>query len=52
MTPGKYFVLASGLPLDTSPETIGKLLRAKTKAKEVDISAGVTAQVTLEYVER
>jgi len=49
MTPGMYLVLASGLQLDTSPETIGKLPRAKAKAKEVDVSAGATAQVTLEY---
>ena len=51
LPPGKYFVLASSLPLDTSPETIGKLLRAKTRAKEVDISAGATAQVTLAHIE-
>jgi protocatechuate 3,4-dioxygenase beta subunit len=51
LPPGKYFVLASSLPLDTSPETIGMLLRAKTRAKEVDISAGATAQVAVEHIE-
>jgi hypothetical protein len=51
LPPGKYFVLASSLPLDTSPETMGKLLRAKARAKEVDISAGATAQVTVEHIE-
>lgn len=51
LAPGKYFVLASSLPLDTSPETIGKLLRAKTRAKEVDIGASATAQVMVEHIE-
>jgi hypothetical protein len=51
LPPGKYFVLASSLPLDTSPETIGKLLGAKTRAKEVDIGPGATAQVTVEHIE-
>jgi hypothetical protein len=51
LPPGKYFVLASGTALDTSPETIGRLWRSRLKAKEVDIGASAVVQVTLEQTE-
>lgn len=51
LPPGKYFVLASGMPLDTSPETIGRLWRSRLKAKEVDIGSNAMVQVSLERTE-
>ncbi len=51
LAPGKYEVIAPGLPpgvaVDRSPETLGKLLRARSKAQEVDLAASASAQVTL-----
>ncbi|MBZ5728791.1 MAG: carboxypeptidase-like regulatory domain-containing protein [Acidobacteriia bacterium] len=51
LPPGKYHVLASGAPLDTSPETIASLWRARPKAKLVEIVPGGTAEVKLEPVD-
>jgi hypothetical protein len=48
LAPGKYYVLASGMLADTSPETLGALWRARLKAKEVQVAAGATMQVTVE----
>jgi carboxypeptidase family protein len=48
LTPGKYYVLAIAAPIDPTPESIGALLRARTsKAREIEISAGGMAQLTL-----
>ncbi len=47
LAPGKYYVVAADLPNDTSPETIAALWRARIKAKEVEITSGTTAQVTV-----
>jgi hypothetical protein len=47
LAPGKYLVLASAAPVDSTPESIGKLLRSRTHAQEVEIAANGTAQVTL-----
>ncbi len=51
LPPGKYYVLASGAPLDTSPETLASLWRARPKAKLVEIVASGTAEVKLEPVD-
>jgi hypothetical protein len=51
VAPGNYFVLASGMPIDTSPETIGRLWRSRLKAKEVDVGSNAMVQVTLEQTE-
>ncbi len=48
LAPGKYLALAIGSRLDYSPETIGRLFRARIKAKEVEVGAGQMAQVKLE----
>jgi hypothetical protein len=50
LAPGKYLVLAAALVYDSGVETVGKLWRARNKAKEVEVGAGITAQVTLEPV--
>jgi len=51
LPPGKYLVLPCDLELDGTAEPILKLWRARSKAKEVEIAAGETAQVTLEIQE-
>jgi hypothetical protein len=50
LPPGKYYVMATDLPVDKTPECIGKLLRARTKSEEVDIGPGAAAQVSLGLV--
>jgi hypothetical protein len=50
LAPGKYFVWTSGA-MDYTPETIGRLFRARTKAKEVEIGPDRTVQVTLSPME-
>jgi Carboxypeptidase regulatory-like domain len=51
LAPGKYYALASSAEIDRTPESINKLWRARlTKAKEVELSSGKMAQVTLEPV--
>jgi hypothetical protein len=50
LAPGKYYAIAAMTKTDATPESVGKLWRARTKAKEVDIAAGQTAQVSLEPV--
>ena len=47
LAPGKYLVLANSAPVDSTPESIGKLWRSRSHAQEVEIAANVTAQVTL-----
>jgi hypothetical protein len=47
LAPGKYLVLATVAPVDATPESIGKLLRSRSHAQEVEIAANGTAQVTL-----
>jgi hypothetical protein len=48
LAPGKYYLLASSTQIEPTPESIGALSRARTsKAKEVEISASGTVQVTL-----
>lgn len=48
LAPGKYYVIAGPGPVDPSPESISKLWYARLKAKEVEVGAGATVQVTLE----
>jgi hypothetical protein len=48
LAPGKYLAIALRSPMDATPESVGKLWRGRAKAKEVEIAAGQTAQVSLE----
>jgi hypothetical protein len=48
LPPGKYLVLACDLETDGTADPILKLWRARSKATEVEIGPGQTAQVTLE----
>ena len=50
LAPGKYLVLASEAMVDATPESIGKLWRARLKAKEIVIEPGKTVVVSLEPV--
>ncbi len=47
LAPGKYLVLASTTSVDMSPESIGKLYRARTHAQEVSLAPNATVAVTL-----
>ncbi len=47
LAPGKYLVLATSATVDSTPESIGKLLRCRNRAQEVDIAANGTAKITL-----
>jgi hypothetical protein len=47
LAPGKYYVLATQGPVLKSPEIVNKLWLARSKAKEVDLAPGASAQVTL-----
>jgi hypothetical protein len=50
LAPGKYLVLASSAAVDSTPDSIGKLLRSRSHAQEVEIAANGTAQITLPRV--
>jgi hypothetical protein len=47
LAPGKYRVLASTTALDGSADCIGKLLRARSWAKEVEVLPGGVAGIDL-----
>jgi len=47
IAPGSYYVLATGDAVNRTPESIGKLMRARTQAQKVDLKAGGSAAVTL-----
>ena len=47
LAPGKYYLLATQAPVLKSPEIVGKLWLARSKAREVEITPGATVQVTL-----
>ena len=47
LAPGKYYPIASQLPIDRSPETISKLWRGRSKAKEVDLGPGGSSRITV-----
>ena len=50
LAPGKYHVLAGFLPVDRSFETIDKLWRARSRAREIEIGASATVQLRLEPI--
>ena len=50
LPPGKYYVAASGDSVDATPETVGKVWRARSRFKEVELGPGASMQVTLEPV--
>ena len=47
LPPGKYFVLATGATIDRSPETIGKLWKARNRGEEVELAPNGKASVVL-----
>jgi hypothetical protein len=47
LPPGKYYVVATKGPVLKSPEIVTKFWQARSKAKEVDLAPGATAQVTI-----
>jgi hypothetical protein len=47
LRPGKYLVLATGMTVDRTPQMIGKLAGMRNRAKEIEISPGGSAQVSL-----
>jgi len=47
LAPGKYYVVASSTPFDTTPERIGRLWQLHTSAQEVELGPGATVQITL-----
>jgi protocatechuate 3,4-dioxygenase beta subunit len=47
LRPGKYCVVASETELYPTPESMDALLRARGRAKEVDVAANTTATVSL-----
>lgn len=46
--PGKYYVVATDEPVDSTPERIGRLWRVRNRFKEVDAPPSGSAQVQLE----
>lgn len=47
LPPGKYTILTSSARIDFSPESIARLWNARQKGREVEITMGSTAQITL-----
>ena len=47
LAPGKYFVLATSEPIDRSPETTGKLWKARNRGEAVEIAPNGKASATL-----
>jgi hypothetical protein len=47
IAPGTYYVIATPTPSDRSPEAIGKLLRARTRADPVVVTPGGTANAAV-----
>ena len=47
---GKYYVLASSLRIDATPESAGRLWRSRSRGKEVELAPNGSAQVTVEPV--
>ena len=50
LAPGKYYVLASRVRIDGTPESTGKLWRSRSRGKEVELGPNGSAQVTVEPV--
>jgi hypothetical protein len=47
LAPGKYFVLATSDTIDRSPETVGKLWKARNRGEEVEIAPNGKASAAL-----
>ena len=47
LQPGKYRALATTRKIDYTPESIGRLLRSRTRAKEIDLNPNADAAVAL-----
>lgn len=50
LPPGKYYVMASGDTFDVTPESIGKLWRARNRFTEVELPPSGNIQVTLKPI--
>jgi hypothetical protein len=53
IAPGKYYVIAGFLPVDRSPDSIGKLWRARTntEAEQIEVGPGATVRLGLRPAE-
>jgi hypothetical protein len=51
LPPGKYYALALETPVEQTPDSMARLRGARSKAIEVTLNAGATAQVTLRPIE-
>jgi hypothetical protein len=47
IAPGTYYVLATSDAVNRTPESIAKLMRARTQAQKVELKANGSASVTL-----
>lgn len=50
LAPGKYYVLASRVRVDATPESAGKLWRSRSRGKEVALGPNGSLQATVEPV--
>ncbi|HEY6293113.1 MAG TPA: hypothetical protein VI455_16300, partial [Terriglobia bacterium] len=48
LAPGKYYVVATNEAFDATPESIGRLWRARAHFQEVDLTPNGSAQLTLQ----
>jgi hypothetical protein len=47
LAPGKYYVLASTVAIDKSPENISTLWHARSRGTEIGVEPNATVQLTL-----
>jgi hypothetical protein len=47
LAPGKYFVLATSVPVDKTPESIQRVTRVRSRAQEIEIGQNSTVSVPL-----
>jgi hypothetical protein len=47
LAPGKYFALATDADVNLTPESMAKLLQARTHAQEVELGPSVTMQISM-----
>ena len=50
VAPGTYSILATADGLDRTPESIGRVWRARSKAKEIELGPSANVQVTLKPI--
>ena len=50
LAPGKYYVVATNEVFDATPESIGRLWRARNHFQEIELAPKGSAQATLQPV--